>query len=68
MNNFFNVVIELSLNKIVYNFKIRKLIFVIDFQKISKIIFEQRLKYQREVVNVIVFVNIKAKVYYDIKH
>ena len=68
LNNFFNVVTELSSNEVMYNFKIRKLMFVIDFQKISKVIFEQQLKYQRKVADVTIFVNVKAKVYYNVKH
>ena len=68
MNNSFNIAIELSLNEIIYDFKVRKLVFVINFQKISKIIFEQRLKYQRKVVDVTTFVNVKTKMYYNVKH
>ena len=37
-------------------------------QKMSKIIFERRLKYQQKAINAIVFVNIKVKIYYDVKH
>ena len=30
--------------------------------------FAQRLKYRRKTIDVIVFVNIKTKIYYDVKH
>ena len=69
LNNFFNVVIELLFNKIIYNFKIKNaLIVVVDASQMSKNIFNQRLKYQQKIVDVIVFVNVKIKIYYDVKH
>ena len=34
----------------------------------SKNIFNRRLKYQREIVDVTVFVNVKIKIYYDARH
>ena len=70
LNNSLNVVIELSLNEMIYDFKIKKLIFVIENSQslISKNILSQRLKYQREIANVTVFVNAKTKIYYDSRH
>ena len=40
----------------------------IDVNQTSKDIFNQRLKYQRETTDVIVFVNVKIKIYYDFRH
>ena len=68
MNNVVNAFIKLSFNEIVYDFRVKKFIFVVKFQNISKNIFQQRLKYQREIVDVIVFVNAKIKMYYDARH
>ena len=69
LNNFFNIVIELLLNEIIYNFKIKNaLIVVVNTSQMLKNIFNQRLKYQQKIVNVIVFVNVKVKIYYDVKH
>ena len=34
----------------------------------SKNIFNQRLKYQQKIVDVTTFVNVKIKIYYDVKH
>ena len=69
LNNFLNVVIELLFNKIIYNFKIKNaLIVVIDASQMLKNIFNQRLKYQQKIVDAIAFVNIKIKIYYDVKH
>ena len=54
----------------IYDFKIKKLIFVVENSQslISKNIFNQRLKYQRKIANVIVFVNVKTRIYYDFRH
>ena len=69
LNNSFNAVIELSFNEIIYNFKIKNaLIVVVDASQMSKNIFSQRLKYQQKIVDAIVFVNVKIKVYYNVKH
>ena len=34
----------------------------------SKDIFNQRLKYQQKTADVTIFVNVKIKIYYDVKH
>ena len=68
LNNVVNAFTKLSLNEIIYDFRIKKFIFVVKFQNMSKNIFQQRLKYQRETVDVIFFVNAKIKMYYDVRH
>ena len=70
LNNFFNITIELFFNEIIYNFKIREILTIVvnEIIKMLKNIFNQRLKYQRETIDVIVFVNVKIKIYYNVKH
>ena len=73
LNNSFNVAIELTFNEIIYDFKTWKLFFVvviaiIDESQMSNDIFNQKLKYQQKIVDVIVFVNVKIKIYYDVHH
>ena len=68
LNNVVNAFIELLFNNVIYDFRVKKFIFVVKFQNISKNIFQQRLKYQRETIDVIVFVNAKIKMYYDALH
>ena len=72
MNNAFNVIIDLSFNEIIYKFKIRddffELLFNDDELSSNIDLSAQRLKYRRKVVDVIVFVNVKFKIYYDVKH
>ena len=46
LNNSFNVVIDLFFNEIIYDFKIRNALIVVDASQMSKDIFSQRLKYQ----------------------
>ena len=69
-NNFFNIVTKLTLNEIVYKFKIKKLIIVVDVKvdNIFNNIFDRQLKFQREIVDIIVFTQVKIKIYYDVKH
>ena len=74
-NNSINVVIDLSFNEVVYEFKIRKFISVFVSFSISfaerdefEFIVNRRMKYKQKTVVVIVFVNAKIKVYYDARH
>ena len=69
-NNTSNVVIELSSNEIIYKFKVRNALFSIIEINIVNIsdLFAQRMKYQRETVDVTNFVAVKIKVYYDVRH
>ena len=68
MNNFVNVIIELSINKINYEFKIRETLSSLIIEKKTIDLFAQRLKYCRETINVTTFVNVKTKIYYDARH
>ena len=70
LNNSFNIVTELASNEIVYEFKTKKLIIAVDVKvdNISDNILNRRLKYQRETADVIVFAQVKTKIYYDVKH
>ena len=68
LNNFFNIVIELFFNKIIYNFKIKNALIVVDISQILKNNFNQRLKCQQKIVDAIIFVNVKIKIYYNVKH
>ena len=72
-NNSFNVVIDLSFNEVVYEFKIRK--FISTFASVgsieideSKFIVNQRIKYKQKTIDVTAFVNVKTKIYYDARH
>ena len=69
LNNLFNVAIELLLNEISYDFRIRDAIFSLIEKEITAVdLFAQRLKYRQETIDAIVFVNAKAKIYYDARH
>ena len=69
LNNVSNAAIELLANEINYEFKLRDIL-SLNLTKSNKSIdiVEQRLEYRQEVANVIVFANIKIKIYYDVKH
>ena len=67
LNSSFNVVIDLSINEINYEFKIREILFNITKQKFTNL-FAQRIEYRQKIINVFVFVNAKIKIYYDFKH
>ena len=69
-NNSVNVVIDLLFNEICYNFKIRDLfIEIVDFDiSVELNLAFLRLKYRRKVIDVIVFVNVKVKIYHDARH
>ena len=68
MNNFVNVIIDLSTNEINYEFKIRETLSSLIIEKKIVDLFAQRLKYHRETINIIIFINIKTKIYYDVWH
>ena len=69
-NNFVNVIIELSFNKINDDFKTRDAFFNLSKQskQSSENLAIQRLKYRRETIDVIVFVNVKIEIHYDARH
>ena len=66
-NNLINVVTNLVFNKINYNFKIREILSNLTKQKITTLS-TQRLKYKQETKNVLIFVNVKVKIYYNVRH
>ena len=70
LNNSINVIIDLSFNEIIYDFKIRDAFIEIVNSEISvNLNFAAlRLKYKKKVVDVIAFVNAKVKIYYDARH
>ena len=68
LNNFFNVIIELFVNEINYDFKIRDTFFNFFVASIAVNLSAQKLKYRQKTVDVTAFVNVKVKIYYDARH
>ena len=70
LNNFSNVVIGFFFNEIIYDFKIKKTFFLFNvFDKfIIKNLIQRCLKYRAEVVEIIAFINVKVKIYYNARH
>ena len=68
INNFANVIIDLSTNEINYEFKIRETLSNLIIEKKIVDLFAQRLKYRRETINATIFVNVKTKIYYNVRH
>ena len=70
LNNSLNTITDLISNEIIYDFKIRNALFsitrinIVNAQDLST----QRLKYQRETIDAIVFATTKIKIYYDVRH
>ena len=67
LNNSINTIIDLAFNEINYNFKIREAFFNLTKQKTTNLS-TQRLKYWQKATNVLIFANVKAKIYYDARH
>ena len=69
-NNSINVIIDLSLNEIIYNFKMRDAFIEIVNNEISVNLnfVALRLKYKKKTIDVIAFVNVKIKIYHDARH
>ena len=68
-NNFFNNVIDLTLNEVYYSFKIRDLINLLFIENLFIKIFDKfRLILKKEVDDIIIFVSIIIKIYYDLKY
>ena len=69
-NNSFNTVIDLISNEMIYDFKIKNALF--NITKINTVNAQdlsiQRLKYQRKMIDAIVFATTKTKIYYDVRH
>ena len=68
INNFANVIIDLSINEINYEFKIRETLSSLIIKKKIVDLSTQRLQYRRKIIDITIFVNIKTKIYYDVKH
>ena len=70
LNNSLNTATDLVSNEMIYDFKIRNALFSIT--KINTVnaqdLSTQRLKYQQETIDAIVFAATKIKIYYDVKH
>ena len=70
LNNAFNVVTNLSSNEINYDFKMRNILInlnnIITANSIDLSI--KRLEYRQKAIDVIAFVVVKSKVYYNVKH
>ena len=69
-NNSVNVAIDLSLNEIIYDFKIRDVFIEIVNNEISinLNLAALRLKYKKKAADVIAFVNAKVKIYHNARH
>lgn len=74
MNNSLNVPINLRLNKLIYEFKVKNKLTTISkkindrFMKVSKLkktLNKTRLRMRQKTVNAMLFVNVKAKLYHD---
>ena len=68
LNNVFNVIIDLSINEIIYDFKIRDALFNFFTTLIEIDLSIKRLKYRQKTIDATVFVNVKIKIYYDVRH
>ena len=68
LNKAFNAVIEFSLNEMIYEFKTRKIVFsLVENASISDFV-DRRNEYRRKIVDVDDFVNVKSKIYHDVRH
>ena len=69
-NNSANVIIDLSLNEIIYDFKIRDAFIEIVNSEVSVNLnfVALRLKYKKKAVDVIAFVSVKIKIYHNARH
>ena len=67
LNNVFNILIKRFLNEIVYDFKIRKALTVLNVEAYINIT-EERFYYRAKAANVTFFATFKFKIYYDVKH
>ena len=70
LNNSLNTATDLVSNEMIYDFKIRDALF--NITKINTVnaqnLSAQRLKYQQETTDAIVFAATKTKIYYDVRH
>lgn len=69
LNNNLNAIIEITFNKTIYNFKIKEaLLLIYDENSTRNDIVDKRLKYRAKILKIIAFANVKAKIYYNVKH
>lgn len=69
LNNNSNVATKIASNKVIYDFKIKKTFLLLyNDNSTRNNIVKKCLKYCIEVVDVIVFANAKAKIYYNTRH
>ena len=69
LNNFLNTAIEIFFNKIIYNFKIKKTLSLLNYnQSTINNPSNKRLEYCAEAEKAIVFANAKAKIYYNARY
>ena len=66
-NNSLNAFTDLSSNEIIYGFRVRDIISALN-QMQDESITNKRKEYQTEASDAIAFVNVKMKVYYDVRH
>ena len=66
-NNFSNASIDLSFNEIIYDFKIREILFM-KASTSKKQISENKLRNRQKIVDAISFVNAHMKIRYDVRH
>lgn len=69
LNNNFNIFTKILSNKIVYSFKIKKILSLLySDNSTQNNIVNKRLKYCAKVANAILFANIKTKIYYNTRY
>ena len=69
LNNFLNISIELTSNEINYEFKVKKVFFLLNNQQsITNNLIDRRLKHRAKIAEVTAFVMIKIKMYYNAHH
>ena len=61
------MIIDLTFNEIIYDFKIRKTLTTLFVDQIMNLS-TQRLKCRQKIIDAIVFVNVKIKIYYNVRH
>ena len=71
LNNSSNSTTRLSLNEIIYDFKIKdslSLLYLDSIESMINDIIQRRLKYRAKATDATVFANTKTKIYYDARH
>ena len=71
LNNSSNSTTRLSLNEIIYDFKVKNSLSLLHLDSMESImndITQRRLKYRAETIDATAFADTKTKVYYDVRH